>query len=69
VGIRKVQWFEPESIRNEASRQGKAVSQAVNQPTVASIMSMEYGILNIWHMVMCTNEMCRKGYLMVEFLI
>jgi hypothetical protein len=47
VGIRKIQWFEPESTRNQANRQGKAISQAVNQPTVASTMSMEYGILKI----------------------
>jgi len=47
VGIRKIQWFELESTRNQASRQGKAIIQAVNQPIVASIMSMEYSILKI----------------------
>jgi hypothetical protein len=45
VGIRKIERFEPESTKNQASGQGKAIILAVNQPTVASIMSMEYGIL------------------------
>jgi len=47
VGIRKIERFEPESTRNQVSRQGKAIIQAVNQPRVASIMSMEYVILKI----------------------
>jgi hypothetical protein len=47
VGIRKVERFEPESTRNQASRQGKAIIQAVSQPRVASIMSIEYVMLKI----------------------